>query len=122
MTASVLVAVSWPDATLVICRSAPGAPTLTTLVGLVPANAYEVPPIVTLEVGVDAAVVDPAPSATSPALLATAPEPNARPLVATALAVSPKATDPAPPAVEVLPRATEPWPDAELVLPMATAP
>ncbi len=35
--ASVLVALTRPAATFVICRSAPAAPTLTTLVGLVPA-------------------------------------------------------------------------------------
>ncbi|KWD93210.1 hypothetical protein WT47_32080 [Burkholderia stagnalis] len=37
LIASVLVAVTWPAATFAIWRSAPGAPTLTTLVGLVPA-------------------------------------------------------------------------------------
>jgi hypothetical protein len=38
LTASVLSAVSRPAATFVICRSAPFAPTLTTLVGFAPAN------------------------------------------------------------------------------------
>jgi len=38
LIASVLLAVIWPAATFVIWRSAPGAPTLTTLAGLVPAN------------------------------------------------------------------------------------
>nr|WP_275924783.1 hypothetical protein [Burkholderia sola] len=37
LTASVLVALTRPAATFVICRSAPGAPTLTTLVGVAPA-------------------------------------------------------------------------------------
>ncbi|WDD91001.1 hypothetical protein Bsp3421_000890 [Burkholderia sp. FERM BP-3421] len=37
LIASVLVAVTRPAATFVICRSAPGAPTLTTLAGVVPA-------------------------------------------------------------------------------------
>ncbi|KWO80283.1 hypothetical protein WM31_28940 [Burkholderia ubonensis] len=37
LIASVLVAVTWPAATFVTCRSAPAAPTLTTLVGFVPA-------------------------------------------------------------------------------------
>ncbi len=37
LTASVLVALTRPAATLVIWRSAPGAPTLTTLVGVAPA-------------------------------------------------------------------------------------
>lgn len=39
-TASVDVAEIRPAATLTICRSAPGAPTLTTLVGRPPANEY----------------------------------------------------------------------------------
>ncbi len=38
LIASVLSFVTSPAATLVICRSAPGAPTLTTLCGFVPAN------------------------------------------------------------------------------------
>nr|WP_275924786.1 hypothetical protein [Burkholderia sola] len=37
LIASVLVALTRPAATFEICRSAPGAPTLTTLVGVVPA-------------------------------------------------------------------------------------
>ncbi|KWA71688.1 hypothetical protein WL30_14120 [Burkholderia ubonensis] len=37
LTASVLVALTCPAATFVICRSAPTLPTLTTLVGLAPA-------------------------------------------------------------------------------------
>ncbi|KWZ39966.1 chromosome partitioning protein ParA [Burkholderia savannae] len=39
-TASVDVAEIRPAATFVICRSAPGAPTLTTLVGETPASEY----------------------------------------------------------------------------------
>ncbi len=39
-TASVDVAEIRPAATLMICRSAPGAPTLTTLAGRPPANEY----------------------------------------------------------------------------------
>jgi len=39
LIASVLAAPTWPAATLVTWRSAPDAPTLTTLVGAVP--AYE---------------------------------------------------------------------------------
>jgi hypothetical protein len=38
LTASVLVAVTWPAATLVMVRSAPEAPTLTVLVADVPAK------------------------------------------------------------------------------------
>ncbi|OJB55622.1 hypothetical protein BGV59_05395 [Burkholderia ubonensis] len=37
LIASVLVAVTWPAATFVTWRSAPGAPTLTTLEDVVPA-------------------------------------------------------------------------------------
>ncbi|OJB06126.1 Tash protein PEST motif family [Burkholderia ubonensis] len=42
------------------------------MVGFVPANTYVVPPMVALAVGFAAAVTDPEPSATSPALFATA--------------------------------------------------
>jgi hypothetical protein len=79
LTASVLVAEMRPAATLVICRSEPEAPTLTTLVGVVPANVYVVPPIVALDVGFAAAVTELVPSATSFELLATAPSPIATP-------------------------------------------
>ncbi|SAL04519.1 hypothetical protein AWB83_07033 [Caballeronia ptereochthonis] len=47
------------------------------LVALLPANVYAVPPIVALVVFTTAAVVEPAPSATSPLLVDTAPEPIA---------------------------------------------
>jgi hypothetical protein len=47
-------------------------PTLTTLVGLPPSNVAVTPPIVPVGVGFAADVVEPLPSATSPALLATA--------------------------------------------------
>jgi hypothetical protein len=68
----VLVAEIWPAATFVIWRSLPAAPTLTTLAGFAPANEYVVPPMVALAVGLGAAVTEPEPSATSPALFATA--------------------------------------------------
>jgi hypothetical protein len=38
LIASVLSFEIWPAATFVICRSEPGAPTLTTPTGLPPAN------------------------------------------------------------------------------------
>ncbi|SAL04404.1 hypothetical protein AWB83_07034 [Caballeronia ptereochthonis] len=60
-----------------IVRSLPAAPTDTVLVALLPANVYAVPPIVALVVFTTAAVVEPAPSATSPLLVDTAPEPIA---------------------------------------------
>ena len=73
LTASVLVAVIRPAATFVICRSAPTAPTLTTLLGVAPAKPLRVvEPTVALLVGFALAVTEPLPSATSPALLATA--------------------------------------------------
>jgi len=101
----VLVALIWPAATLVICRSAPDAPTLTTLAGLVPAKLYVWPPIVVLDVGFAAAVTDPAPSATAPALFATAPWPIATVPVDAAFAPSPSATPLAPAAVALVPAA-----------------
>jgi hypothetical protein len=84
LIASVLVAEIRPAATLVIWRSALAAPTLTTLLGLEPANEYVVPPMVAPKVGLAAAVVEPLPSATSPALLATAFGPMATELVPSA--------------------------------------
>ncbi|WP_322089841.1 hypothetical protein [Burkholderia sp. BCC1999] len=47
-------------------------PTLTTLVGLPPSNVAVTPPMVPVGVLTGAAVTEPLPSATSPALLATA--------------------------------------------------
>src|SRR5690348_10237887 len=76
-TASVLVADSCPAATLVIWRSLPALPTLTTLSGLPPAKVYALPLIVAPVVGFAAAVVLPEPSATSPVLFATALKPIA---------------------------------------------
>ncbi|WP_459072252.1 hypothetical protein [Burkholderia pseudomallei] len=65
MIASVLLAVTWPAATFVIWRSAPGAPTLTTPTGALPANVPSVvEPTVALLVGTAAAVTEFAPSAT----------------------------------------------------------
>ena len=93
LIASVLLAVTWPAATLVNCRSAPGAPTLTTLAGVAPAKPPKViVPTVAEATPTAAAVVEPAPSATSPALLALAPLPAAKLLVATDSAFGPMAT------------------------------
>jgi hypothetical protein len=53
----------------VICRSAPDAPTLTTLVGVAPAKPPKVvDPTVALLVGFAVDVTEPYPSATSPGL------------------------------------------------------
>ena len=72
LIASVLLALMRPAATLVTVRSTPDAPTLTVLAGVVAANLYVVPAITALAVPTAAAVVEPEPSATSLALLATA--------------------------------------------------
>nr|WP_310672699.1 hypothetical protein [Burkholderia multivorans] len=48
------------------------SPTLTTLVGLPPANVWVTPPTLPVGVGFGAAVTEPLPSATSPMLFATA--------------------------------------------------
>jgi hypothetical protein len=93
---------------LVIVRAPPKKPTLTVLVGFVPANAKDIPAIVALEVATAAAVVDPEPRATSPAFAA--------------MALAPKAREPGPAAVEAEPRATDPVPVAVLLKPIATAP
>jgi hypothetical protein len=101
--ASVEVAVICPAATLVICRSKPGVPTLTTLAGVVPAKPPKVvPPTIALAVGTAAAVTEPCPSATSPALSAWALLPIAVPLATLACARVPiaVATLPLPVAVE----------------------
>ncbi|WP_269766050.1 hypothetical protein [Burkholderia ubonensis] len=80
-----LVDVIRPAATLVTWRSAPAAPTLTTLDGVAPAKVpYVVEPMVALLVGFAAAVTEPEPSATSPALFATAFGPIATELVPSA--------------------------------------
>ncbi len=90
MIASVLVAVTCPAATLVTWRSEPGAPTLTTLAGLVPAKPLKVvPAMVALLVGLGAAVTEFAPSATAPLLPAEAPEPMATASVPVAMLSGP---------------------------------
>jgi hypothetical protein len=103
LIASVLVSLIRPAATFVICRSAPGAPTLTTLFGVVPAKLYVLPPIVVPEVGLAAAVTEPEPSATSPAFVVVAFAPSATEFAAAPLAASPKATALAPAAVAFVP-------------------
>ncbi|AJX12245.1 chromosome segregation ATPase domain protein [Burkholderia ubonensis MSMB22] len=122
LIASVLVAEMRPAATLVIWRSAPGAPTLTTLVGELPAKKYVTPPIVVLDVGFAAAVTEFVPSATSLRLFATAFEPNASEPAPAAVAVLPRASEPLPVAVLALPIASAPLPVAVLFAPSATAP
>nr|WP_321794007.1 hypothetical protein [Burkholderia pyrrocinia] len=93
MIASVLVGVTWPAATLVICRSLPALPTLTSPTGAVPANPPNVTPLtVALLVGTAAAVWEPAPSATELLVPAEAPRPMAMALVAVAEAALPMAT------------------------------
>ncbi|KMN47321.1 Tash protein PEST motif family [Burkholderia sp. LK4] len=78
MIASVLVCVTWPAATLVICRSLPWLPTLTVPTGAVPANPPNVTPLtVALLVGLAAAVWELAPSATELLVPAVAPLPMA---------------------------------------------
>ncbi|CAB3774705.1 hypothetical protein LMG29542_08083 [Paraburkholderia humisilvae] len=77
LTASVLVPSTWPGATLVICRSAPAAPTLTTPLAL-PAYVYAVPAIVSPVTGTAAvAACEPAPSAMELSAPADAPWPMA---------------------------------------------
>jgi hypothetical protein len=94
-TASVLVAVICPAATFVMVLSAPTAPTLTVLPGVVPANPlYVVLPIVALPVPTAAAVTLPLPKATSFALAATVFEPIATEEVPFVVAVVPMATAP----------------------------
>ncbi len=73
LTASVLVWLIWPAATLVTWRSAPGAPTLNTPTGLLPAKLPKVrPPTLADETGTAAEVVAPLPIATELSTLATA--------------------------------------------------
>jgi len=71
----------------------PALPTLTTLVGAVPANAYVTPPITALVVGLAAAVTEPFPSATLSAFAAVAALPNAIEFAADATALVPIATE-----------------------------
>lgn len=76
--ASVLVAEIRPAATLLIWRSLFTAPTLTTPVGVAPANPlYVCVPTVALDVATAAAVTAPVPSATLFAVDAVALHPSA---------------------------------------------
>lgn len=91
-TASVLLADSWPAATLVMVRSLPALPTLTVLAGVTPANLYAVPPIVAPVVAVaPEPAFEPAPRATELSPDATALVPNAMELVPEDQALSPSA-------------------------------
>ncbi len=106
--ASVLVAETRPAATLLIWRSLPTAPTLTTPVGVAPANPlYVCPPTVALAVATAAAVTALFPSATLFATVAEAKFPIAILLVPAADtdAASPSATLSEPNALEFHPSA-----------------
>ncbi len=101
MTASVLVEVIRPAATLVMVRSAPDDPTLTVLVALAPAKPPKVAPLIATElVETVAAVIDPEPRAMLFALPAVAPLPMAMALLADAVATGPMAMELVPDAVE----------------------
>ncbi len=89
LIASVLLAEIRPAATFVIWRSWPGAPTLTTPTGELPAKKYVAPPIVALDVGFAALVTEFAPSAIELATLACAFVPKASASAAVALAAEP---------------------------------
>ncbi len=89
LIASVLLAEIRPAATFVIWRSAPGAPTLTTPTGELPAKKYVAPPIVALDVGFAVLVTEFAPSAIELATLACAFVPKASASAAVALAAEP---------------------------------
>ncbi len=123
LIASVLVAVIWPAATLVICRVIPGAPfnpikpTLTTPSGAPPANEpNDIEPIDAVGVGTACAVTEPEPSATELAIDATAPLPIAIELLAEALALLPTATLLTPAADALVPAASALTPVAPSLL------
>jgi hypothetical protein len=99
----------------VIWRSASFAPTLTTLAGFAPAKSYDFPPIVALGVGLAAAVTEPEPSATSPALVVAAFWPIATEFAAAPVAPSPSATALAPAEVAFVPMAMASTPVAPLL-------
>ena len=120
--ASVLLALIRPAATLVIVRSAPTSPTLTVLLGAVPAKIYWVPLRVVSVVATAAPVLEPAPRATSSAWVVDELEPKAILRIPKVLAASPKAREPASDVLEPLPNATDPCPIALLPLPNTTAP
>ncbi|VWD51981.1 ATPase [Burkholderia contaminans] len=120
LIASVLVEEIAPAATFVTWRWLVELPTLTTLVGLPPANVLVTPPTVPVGVGLAAAVAEPLPSATLPTLLATAFGPIATALLAFALAALPTATPLAPPAFAALPTATLLAPAAVAATPAAS--
>ena len=90
MTASVLLDVTWPAATLVICRSFLALPTLTVPTGEVPAKPSNVtPPTVALLVADAVLVCELAPSATDLLVPATAPVPMATASVPVAVLSAP---------------------------------
>ncbi|MOA21682.1 hypothetical protein D3C78_1421860 [compost metagenome] len=77
-TASVLSALRRPAATLVMVRLISSLPTLTVASGAPPAKVYSLPAMVVPVVATATSVVENAPSATSPSLLAFEPAPRAR--------------------------------------------
>ncbi|MCY1246361.1 hypothetical protein D9M72_595910 [compost metagenome] len=77
-TASVLSALRRPAATLVMVRLISSLPTLTVATGFPPAKVYFLPAMVVPVVATATSVVESAPSATSPPLLACASRPRAR--------------------------------------------
>jgi len=117
LIASVLLDVTWPAATLVICRSAPGAPTLTTPTGEVPANGPScIEPIVADDTATAAAVIEPEPRATELAIDAVAPLPIATELLPVAVAPLPTATLLVPDASALVPAASALMPVAPSLL------
>ncbi|SAL03384.1 hypothetical protein AWB83_06778 [Caballeronia ptereochthonis] len=98
-----------------IVRSLPAEPTDTVLVALLPANVYVLPPIVALVVFTTPAVIEPAPSATSFALIAVAPGPTATEFWAAAVVF-------APIAVVLLPLAVAFSPNAVVFVPFEREP
>jgi hypothetical protein len=122
LIASVLVDVTWPAATLVICRSLPALPTLTVPTGAVPANPPNVtPPTVALLVAVAVPVCELAPSATELLLPALAPSPMATALLALAEALLPVAMALVALATALVPIATASVPVAVLSAPVEFA-
>jgi len=85
----------------------------------VPANWYNVPPIVAPAVGLAAAVTEPEPSATESVWLAVAPVPNARARTPDDAAALPIAIEEVLVAVAFTPTATAPRPDDTAAPPIA---
>ncbi|CAB3773872.1 hypothetical protein LMG29542_07476 [Paraburkholderia humisilvae] len=92
-----LVLDTTPGATLVICRSLPGDPTLTTPVAVPENGPYVVDPIVALVTWLGPTVTsDFAPSATELSTVEAAPRPTATEFTPVTAAAWPTATAPIP--------------------------